>query len=240
MQSNVLCTRGLSTFTCVILISGLCGGLKADLFINEIDYDQNMTDTAEWVEIVGTAGLSLDAYELVTINQDGIEQNTYDLEPAAFTFTDETGTGWGFFVIGNSFSEFGVMGDYLPTWSSNQIQNGPMDSIQLRLKSGPVNVHLIDYDGDNGNTTEDQFTSLADSTSADSSLYLTGNGNTFSDFSFANTVGNGTPGALNVGQTLTAIPEPIAALYGCLVFGLVGSVVIGKRLFSKSQQDGAD
>jgi uncharacterized protein len=211
---------------------------RADLFINEVDYDQIGTDTGEWIEIAGTAGLSLDAYELAFNNgANGSEYATFDLDPANFTFSDETGTGWGFFVIGLSLAEYGVAPDYTPgTWSSDEIQNGAPDSIQLRLKAGPVNIHLIDYEGDNTFTTEDQVTALPDTnTNAQQSLYLTGTGNTFSDFSFSVTAGNGTPGALNMGQTLTAIPEPNAILFGGLICSIVSLAALRRRLICISE-----
>ena len=182
----------------------------ANLFVNEIDYDTVSTDNAEWIELAGTAGQSLAGFELVLIDQDGSEYGTIDLTPSVFTFTDETGTGWGWFVLGLVEPAYGVSPDFTPTgWTANEIQNGTMDSIQLRQIAGSVNVHLIDYEGNNPNTTEDQFTSFPDSnTSGQTSLYLTGIGNDFSSFSFENMTGAGTPGALNSGQTITVVPEP--------------------------------
>ncbi len=203
----------------------------AVLFINELDYDNVSTDTDEWVEIVGTAGTSLNAYELVMIDQDGDAYNTFDLAPANFTFSDETGTGWGFFVVGEVGGGYSVTSDFAPTgWTSNEIQNGATDSIQLRLKAGPTNIHLIDYEGNNSNTTEDQLTSLDDNNDdADTSIYLSGTGNSFSDFDFAFSVGGGTPGTINIGQTLTAIPEPSAMLFGSLVCGVLATTSARKR-----------
>src|SRR5262245_24253026 len=151
MRPILNCVNGFVAQMTLFLVFGTCGNLRADLFINEVDYDQISTDTAEWVEIVGTAGLSLSAYELVLIDQNGAEYDTFDLAPAGFTFVDETGTGWGFFVIGDSLTEYGVTSDFLGSWSNDTIQNGGTDSIQLRLKAGPVNVHLIDYEGNNPN-----------------------------------------------------------------------------------------
>lgn len=170
------------------------------------------------------------------IDQAGSSYGTWDLAGASFTFGDETGTGWGLFVIGKVGSGYGgIAADFTPSgWTNDRIQNGQFgsntaDSIQLRLKSGPTNVHLIDYWGNNPNTNEDQYTDLNDSNNATSSLYLTGTGNCYADFSFANAAGNGTPGAVNVGQTLTAIPEPSAFMFGGLACGFLSIIAVGRK-----------
>jgi hypothetical protein len=67
-----------------------------------------------------------------------------------------------------------------------------------------VNVHLVDYEGDNPTTDEDEVTDLADGNGdADRSLYKTGAGSAWGDFTFVSTVGS-SPGALNDGQWLLA------------------------------------
>jgi hypothetical protein len=203
-----------------ILLCTLAAGLaRADLFINEIDYDNNNTDSNEWVEITGTAGQSLNGYSLVFINQAGSVYNTFDLTPASFTFSDETGTGWGFFVVGIVYPGFSVSADFLPAgWTVDEIQNGPTDSIQLTNVSGSVSIHLIDYEGDNTATTEDQQTALGDNnTDLQTTLALLGTGAVFSAFTFDTTVNSGTPGALNFGQVI--IPEP--ASVSLMVLGVV-------------------
>jgi len=204
----------------------LATAVHASVWINEIDYDTEDSDTNEWVEIVGTAGLSLDSYELVLINQAGSEYTTVDLADASWTFTDED-DGHGFFVMGLVQPSHGVSPDFTPTgWTDNEIQNGGTDSVQLRLKAGSVNVHLLDYEGDNPNTTEDQQTALADNNSdLETSLYLTGGpGNDFGDFSWANGQDNGTPGALNAGQTISAVPEPSTMALIAVALGVVGAL----------------
>lgn len=178
------------------------------VWINEVDYDNPSTDSNEWVEIAGAAGLSLDDYELVCISQLGVEYTNVDLAGASWAFSDED-NGYGFAVIGKVAPGIGVA-DYTPAgWTQNIIQNGPNDSIQLRRKLGAENVHLFDYDGNNTNTTEDQSTSLADSSSAaNGSLYLTGGpGSGFADFYWTNTTGHATPGAVNYGQSFAGVAD---------------------------------
>jgi hypothetical protein len=174
-------------------------------WINEIDYDSVGSDSNEWVEIIGPAGLSLDDYELVMISDAGVTYNTFDLAGAAWTFTDEN-NGYGFFVIGNVASGEGTP-DYTPAaWTADEMQNGPADSIQLRLKAGAVNVHLVDYEGDNANTTDDQNTTASDdNVTALKSIFLTGGpGSGFAAFTWTNTAGVASPGAINNDQTLGA------------------------------------
>jgi len=179
-----------------------CPDPSADPWINEFDYNNPGTDSNEWIELAGPAGLSLDDYELLIYNQNFVQWGpTYDLADASFTFTDET-NGCGFFVIGIVPPSLSDAADWTPaSWTIGEIQNGPGDSMLVRKKTGLLTVHLLDYDGDNVNSTEDQVIHLSDSASGDSSLYLTGGpGASFDTFSWTDDVGQATPGAPNVGQ----------------------------------------
>jgi hypothetical protein len=116
--------------------------------INEVDYDQNSTDTGEWIELVGEAGTSLDGWSLVLLNGSGggaAVYGTYDLSGHSIPtdFTSAWGGDGGFFVIG-VFDADTVAGgwgspDYTPAgWTSNEIQNGAPDLIQLYDASGAL------------------------------------------------------------------------------------------------------
>ena len=226
------------------LFASSCSQCFSSVYINEFDYDNVGSDNQEWIELVGTAGTSLNAYELVFINgANNAIYNTFDLAPANFTFSDETASGWGFFVLGIVGSEYGSLpvADYTPaTWTIDELQNGAPDSIQLRLKgTPPTNVHFIDYEGDDADTSEDQFipATVADNNAeVGKSLYITGNFDSFFDvfveleFEF----GLGTPGALNNGQTLTdlstgIVPEPASFL----VWGGVGLLGLAMATLKK-------
>lgn len=189
----------------VTLLAISAGSPQAAVFINEFDYDNDGIDTYEWIELAGQAGTALDGFELALINQIGEVYGVTDLEGADFTFTDETGTGWGFFVLGVVSPELGGASDYTPDdWEANEIQNGPGDSILLRFKAAPVDVHLIDYEGDNEHTSEDEIIDIEDSNDEPiQSLYKTGQGSGFGDFVFATEPGESSPGALNAGQIIT-------------------------------------
>ena len=178
-------------------------------WINEFDYNSVGADTSEWVEIAGRAGVSLDDYQVRMINQAGNVRNTFSLTDAGFTFSDE-GDGFGYFVIGIVQGSLGTA-DYTPaSWVSDEIQNGPADSIQLRRISDGTSIHLLDYGGDNPHTAEDQQVVGTDNnTTFGRTVYLTGTGDGFADLSWTASQ-PGTPGALNVGQTLVA-PSSVPA-----------------------------
>lgn len=196
-------TARVAPLLAAIGIAISAGSPQAGVFINEFDYDSDGFDTFEWIELAGQAGTTLDLFELVFINQLGEVYSIIDLAEADFTFADETGTHWGFFVLGTVSPDLGEASDYTPDgWEANEIQNGPGDSIQLRFKPGQVNVHLIDYEGDNEHTSEDEITELEDSNDEPiQSLYKTGVGSHFGHFVFANEPGQSSPGALNEGQS---------------------------------------
>jgi hypothetical protein len=185
---------------------------QPNLWINEIDYDNPGTDTNEWIELAGAAGVSLNGYELALINQAGSTYAVVDLAAANFTFADET-DGFGFFVLGIVQSVPGLAADYTPAgWTSDELQNGPGDSIQLRRKRGRI-VHLVDYRGDNPATDEDQTAGADSAASAADSLYLAGlDGGNFDGFTWQNQTDRSTPGAVNSGQSLRPLLSPFAAV----------------------------
>lgn len=188
---------GTNSETIAITVSAL-----GSVWINELDYNQSGVDVNEWVELAGAAGVSLDDYELVFIDQLGVEYNTVDLAGASWVFGNET-NGYGFAVIGKVAPADGLA-DYTPAgWVSDEIQNGSDDSVQLRKKAGPENVHLFDYAGNNTTTAEDQATPLTDGNASKNTLFLTGGpGSGFTDFYWTNTSGKATPGGVNFAQLL--------------------------------------
>lgn len=129
-------------------------GLSAqDVYINEVDYDQPGTDNAEFIELVGLGGTSLDGYEIILVNgANGAEYNSITLD--GFFIPDDDINGFGFFVIGPLTGVANV--DYTPTnWDTDEIQNGGSDGILLKL-NGLV-VDGISYEGVISNNSD--FTS---------------------------------------------------------------------------------
>jgi hypothetical protein len=189
-----------------------CASAHAALFINEIDYDQPGVDSAEFIELAGTAGTNLNGWTIQLMN--GADNLPYgNITLPSFTFTDETGTGWGFFVAGRP----SVPGNDFDLGADNSVQNGTSDGMQLIDPSSAI-VQYVEYAGTalTGPNDISPAGIVDGNVLANTSIYKTGMGSAFGDFSWDNQFGMITPGALNPGETLTAVPEPV----GLLVIGV--------------------
>jgi hypothetical protein len=184
---------------------------EAVMVINEVDYDQPSTDTAEFVELFnsGSASVSLNGYRLDFIN--GATSSAY-LSQDLSGFTVLSG---GFLVIcGNGATVANCDLDITP--DTNLIQNG-LDGLALFDPSGLVDS--MSYEGDIPGVTEG-LGALADISTVTGSLSRFPDGldtqNNFADFNF----GGITPGTANV-------PEPTTAFL--LACGLAGLAAAGRR-----------
>ncbi|MFV2073009.1 MAG: lamin tail domain-containing protein, partial [Thermoanaerobaculales bacterium] len=131
----------------------------AELVINEIDYDQPSTDTAEFVEIKNTTAspVNLGAYTLDLVNGNGtIVYKTIAL-PAV-----DLAAGDYFVVCGNAANVFNCDLDVSP--DSNLVQNGSPDAVAIIL--GGTIIDTVSYEGDTGAPyTEGSGAGLFDSSS---------------------------------------------------------------------------
>ncbi|MEM7212484.1 MAG: ExeM/NucH family extracellular endonuclease [Pseudomonadota bacterium] len=91
-----------------------------DIFINEVDADQTDTDAAEFIELFGDPGASLDGLSLVLYN--GSDDASYDAIDLDGQVLDEN----GFFVVGSS----NVANVDLVEFTTNGLQNGA-DAVAL-------------------------------------------------------------------------------------------------------------
>lgn len=191
----------------------------ADVWINEFHYDNNGGDSNEFIEIVldTTSGISVSNISLELYRDDGMTYGS--VHPLAS------------FTAGSMVGAYQFYSLSLPT---NGLQNGPSDGFGL-LNASNV-VQLLSYEGTftgasgtaaAGMTSIDIGVSESDSTSNLHSLYLTGAGSMYSDFSW--TSGSASPGGLNTGQSFSAVPEPSAFLFGGIALGLVGAWRFAKR-----------
>jgi predicted extracellular nuclease len=134
-------------------------GGSDSLVINEIDYDQPSTDTAEFIEILNVSGgpVDLDNWSLELINgSNGTLYNTIDLPAVSLAAGDY------FVVCGDAANVFACDLDVTP--DSNLIQNGAPDAVALLLDGAIVDT--VSYEGSVPGYTEDSGDGLVDSSSA--------------------------------------------------------------------------
>lgn len=165
-----------------------CGSTPANLWINEIHYDNDSIDIDEAVEIAGEAGTDLSCYSLVFYN--GNDGTAYMINTLVGTLPD----------LGNGY---GVANFLIP-----DIQNGAPDGVALVFDTTQV-VQFLSYEGSftatdgpaAGSTSADIGFSEEPAPAAGQSLYLTGHGNSYQDFSWAGPAAS-TWDALNNGQII--------------------------------------
>lgn len=161
------------------------------VFINEIHYDNNGTDTGEAVELAGPAGTDLTGWQVVLYN--GSNGSVYATYTLSGTLTDQCG-GYGVKAI-----------------TTPGIQNGAPDGLALIDASGIVR-QFLSYEGTftassgpaAGVTSTDIGVNEGSATPAGQSLQLAGNGSYASDFTWL-APGTASFGQCNPGQTFVAL-----------------------------------
>jgi len=177
---------------CMLGIALLAGGsaATADVFINELHYDNDGTDVGERVEIVAPAGTSLAGWSVVLY--DGGTGQTYSTVALSGTISDQC-NGFGTAVA-----------------ATPGTQNGAPDGVALVNASG-VAVQLLSYEGSftasngpaSGMASSAIGVSETSSTAAGQSLRLSGSGSTYADFSWQ-AASTDSFGACNAGQSFTS------------------------------------
>jgi|GEM_PF-289116 len=169
--------------------------LTAQIFINEIDYDQPGTDSAEFLELAGAVGTYNNVVVVFINGNNNEEYQTVNL--GTITLSDET-DGYGFFVIGASSVP---NTDHQFEAADNNIQNGAPDAIQVSI--GDSIVDAVSYEGSmndlDGNPTEVATPDESDP------YWEGGEGLSIGRLGldgFPWAVMNITPGEINEGQTL--------------------------------------
>ena len=160
---------------------------QTGVFVNEIHYDNESTDTGEAIEVAGPAGVDLAEWSLVLYNGSG--GSVYDTQTLSGTIPDQCG-GYGMVAL---------------TYPSNGIQNGP-DGLALVDASGAV-VQFLSYEGGltategpaGGLTSQDIGVEETSSTPVGASLQLVGTGTAYGDFTWSAEPQN-TFGDCNTGQ----------------------------------------
>ena len=162
----------------------------AEVFVNEIHYDNTGGDTGEAIEIAGAAGTDLSGWSLVLYN--GSNSLVYNTVALSGSLPDQqAGFGTTHFPIGG-------------------IQNGSPDGIAL-VDAGDNVIQFLSYEGSftasdgpaAGMTSTDIGVSEPSNTPVGSSLQLTGTGGSCEDFAWA-TPQPSTFGLVNTDQVFGA------------------------------------
>ncbi len=214
-------TTGLLNISVLTFAGTLAFSSHAAVVINEIDYDQPGTDTAEFIELFnsGSSSILLDNYLIDLIN--GTNSSAYrSIDLSGFSI----GANDFFVVCGGSASTVANC-DYNFTTTNSWAQNGSPDAIAL-YDNGSL-IDSISYEGLLAPFTEGDALTLSDSNSEILSISrivdgLDSNNNAL-DFQFGCT----TPGLANIGGSgdcsVSAVPVPAAVwLFGSGLLGLVG------------------
>lgn len=169
----------------------------ANIWINEIHYDDVGADTGEAVEVAGLAGTDLTGWSLVFYNGNG---------GASYGTVNLSGT------VGNQSNGYGTLQFAGP---AGGIQNGAPDGIALVDNFGRV-VQFLSYEGTmvatngpaNGMTSTDIGVAEEPAVADGFSLQLVGAGGSYADFSWTVNAISNTFGSPNTGQSFLSATDP--------------------------------
>ncbi len=209
---------------------GTSTSINAAVMINEIDYDQPGSDTAEFIELYNsdTNSVTLDGYTLDLINgTNGSAYNSFDLS--------------GLFIPGNDYLVLcndtqAVANCDIDVSSGSWIQNGGDNGDAVALLFGDALVDSVVYDSigsELGAYAEGNSFAGADSGSITMSIARLPNGIdtnvNANDFSSACI----TPGSANISGSgncsVSVSPVPIPAALWLFGSGLLGLAGVGRR-----------
>ncbi len=218
METTKKVSLGLFALTSCIAFSS-----HSAIIINEIDYDQPGTDTAEFIELFnsGTSILSLDSYSIDLINgSNSTSYRTIDL--SGFDIGAK-----GYFVMCGDASQVANC-DYSFTTTNSWFQNGAPDAVGLYK-----NADLLDslsYEGTLAPFTEGSLLTLSDNNTDILSIGRIISGMDSNNNALDFELGCITPGTANIAgsgdcssSNVSTVPVPAAAwLFGSGLIGLVG------------------
>ncbi|HEX5756935.1 MAG TPA: pre-peptidase C-terminal domain-containing protein [Arenimonas sp.] len=162
---------------------------QADVFINEIHYDNANTDVGEMVEVIAPAGTNLSGWSIALYN--GGDGKRYATLALSGTTSNQCG------------------GHGTTTVAAPGMQNGAPDGLALVDAAGQV-VQFLSYEGSfsasdgpaQGLTSSNIGVAESSSTAAGQSLQLAGSGSSYAEFNWQAASTNSF-GACNAGQSLT-------------------------------------
>ncbi|HHZ64216.1 MAG TPA: PKD domain-containing protein [Flavobacteriales bacterium] len=155
------------------------------VFINEIHYDNDGTDTNEGIEIAGPAGTDLSCYELLFYN------GADSLQDPSLTLTG---------TIPDQMCGYGTV-----WFAKTAIQNGPRDAVGLLNTCNSTVIQFLSWEGEMqaldgpamGMTSVD--IGVSEPGCVGHSLQLIGTGTEYPDFTW-NGASTGSPDFVNIGQ----------------------------------------
>ena len=214
---------GLKKLGFLAVTSGIAFTSNAAIVINEIDYDQPGTDTAEFIELFnsGTSDISLQDYSVDLIN--GSNSTPYrSIDLSGFSISAS-----GYFVICGDASLVANC-DYSFTATSGWMQNGAPDAVALYQTSSLLDS--LSYEGAIQPYQEGSVLTFADSNTDIASLSRIPNGLDGDDNGLDFQSGCITPGTANIAglgdcsvSQVSAVPVPAAAwLFASGMLGMVG------------------
>ncbi len=179
-------------------------GQPGEPWINEIHYDHVGTDTNEFIEVAGPAGVNLSSYAMVLYNGNG--GVTYRTQALAGVISDQL-NGYGTIVFP----------------FNNVLENGSPDGVAL-VKDVTNVLEFLSYEGvmtavsgpAAGMTSVDIGVQESNVGSVTTSLQRVGQGAVGTDFTWVGP-SNGSPGAVNASQITTTGPAPALVLFTNLV-----------------------
>jgi hypothetical protein len=172
--------------------TGMGGGPPVgDVWINELHYDNAGGDLGEGVEIAGPAGTNLTGWSIVVYNGSNGMIST---------------TGGMFALSGSIPSQMNAMG--VKWFTIPGLENGMPDGIALVDDNGIV-IQFLGYEGTFTATGGPAVGLMSTAIPVDeepgpaagTSLQLTGNGSSYADFTWAESVA-ASPDVINAGQNL--------------------------------------
>lgn len=203
--------------------------MPANVFVNEIHYNNAGADSGEFVEIAGLAGTDLTGWKIALYNGATSSRAVYSTVSLSGTIANQQ-NGFGTVSIG-----------YAP----DGIQNGDPDGIALIDASGTV-VQFLSWGGSfvaasgpaAGMTSVDVGVRETGSQNG-TSIGLVGSGDEASDFRWA-LIGDDTAGGVNVGQSFGGVIPPSAGTLNISDATVIeGNDGTGEIVFTVSRADGS-
>ena len=121
------------------------------LVINEVDYDQVGTDTAEYIEIYNPTGAAISLTNVAVVLINGSNNAAYPSATSMISLASLGSLAAGqYLVIGSAAALTNVPGTAKtlnPTWTMDAIQNGMPDGIALIDSSAHTLIDALSYEG---------------------------------------------------------------------------------------------